>query len=235
MDSTERLIKDNLQHQGYEDIIYEPDGNVPPDFLVNGSIAVEVRRLNQNHDDGNETKGLEEVAIPLWKRVENLLGTYTNREYGESWFVHFRFSRPVEEWKKLRPRLENALNEFRDSANRTSGVIATGRGFELKIFCRTSKPHESLFVMAGCLDHESGGWVLSEMQKNIIYCAKEKEKKIEKVRNKYSTWCLALVDYIGHGLDGFDREQFRTSVCIEHSWDKILIVSPADFRHWLEI
>jgi hypothetical protein len=141
----------------------------------------------------------------------------------------------VEEWKKLRPKLESALNAFENSTNRTRGVIASGQGFELEIFCRASKPHESLFVMAGCSDQESGGWVLSEMQKNIIYCATEKERKIEKVRDKYSTWWLALVDHIGYGLDDFDREQFKTSVCVEHSWDRILIISPADFRQWLEI
>ncbi|MCH8542542.1 MAG: hypothetical protein LAT61_03120 [Alcanivorax sp.] len=235
MDSTERLVKNNLKHQGYTDIVYEPDGNVPPDFLINGSIAVEVRRLNQNHDHGNQTKGLEEVAIPLWKRVDNLLSTYENKEGKESWFVHFRFSRPVEEWRKLRPKLENALNKFRDCTNQQLGVVANGRGFELEIFCRASKSHESLFVMGGCSDQESGGWVLSEMQKNIIYCATEKAQKIERVRKKYPAWWLALVDHIGYGLNEFDREQFKTSVSVEHSWEKILIVSPLDFRKWLEI
>jgi hypothetical protein len=235
MDSTERLVRDNLRHQGYTDIVYEPDGNVPPDFLVNGSIAVEVRRLNQNHDDGRQTRGLEEIAIPLWNKIENLLSSYENEEGNESWFVHFRFSRPIEEWKKLKPKIKNSLNEFRSSTIRQCGVIASGRGFELEIFCRASKPHKSLFLMGGCSDEESGGWVLYEMQKNIIYCSTEKEQKIEKVRDRYPTWWLALVDHIGHELDEFDREQFKTSVCVEHSWGKILIVSPSDFRKWLEI
>jgi len=113
MDSTEQLVKANLDHQGYTDVVYEPVRNVPPDFLMNASISVEVRRLNQNHEDGSEIRGLEEVAIPLWRRVENLLRSYKDLESGESWFVHFRFSRPVEEWKKLKPKLERALNAFK--------------------------------------------------------------------------------------------------------------------------
>jgi hypothetical protein len=28
-------------------VVFEPDGNIPPDFLVNSVYAVEVRRLNQ--------------------------------------------------------------------------------------------------------------------------------------------------------------------------------------------
>lgn len=235
MDSTERLIKDNLLHQGYKKIVFEPDDNGPPDFLINASIAVEVRRLNQNYGNGHETRGLEEVAISLWKRVQKLLAAYENEGTNKSWFVYFRFSRPVEAWKNLKPILEIALNEFRDSKNQEPGIIASGQGFELEIFCRASKPHESLFVMGGYSDQDSGGWVLSEMQKNIFYCATDKERKIKEVRNRYRTWWLALVDHIGCGLDEFDREQFKTSVCVEHSWDKILIVNPSDCRDWYEI
>lgn len=36
---------------------------MPPDFLVDGYLAVEVRRLNQNFDFGTRTKGLEQTSI----------------------------------------------------------------------------------------------------------------------------------------------------------------------------
>jgi len=52
MDSSERIVYQYLSYQGFSDVAYEPDGNVPPDFLLNGRIAVEVRRLNQNEDTG---------------------------------------------------------------------------------------------------------------------------------------------------------------------------------------
>lgn len=67
MDSSEAAIQRLLAHMGFTDITYEPDGNIPPDFVVNGQIAVEVRRLNQNFDDGLGTRGLEEVTAPLAK------------------------------------------------------------------------------------------------------------------------------------------------------------------------
>jgi len=44
MDSSERIVYEYLSSQGFSDVAYEPDGNVPPDFLLNGRIAVEVRR-----------------------------------------------------------------------------------------------------------------------------------------------------------------------------------------------
>ncbi len=57
MDRTEKLVSEHLAHRGYKYVVYEPDGNIPPDFLVDGSIAIEVRRLNQNHFDGQDAKG----------------------------------------------------------------------------------------------------------------------------------------------------------------------------------
>jgi hypothetical protein len=234
MDRTEKLVSEHLAHRGYKDVVYEPDGNIPPDFLVDGSIAIEVRRLNQNHFDGQDAKGLEEVAIPLWNKIRSLVLSFGAPTCGESWFVYFRFTRPVEHWKTLEPTLRNAIQGFVQSQDKRKGTIARGVGFELDVF-RASKPHASMFVMAGCSDRESGGWLVSEMETNIRHCASEKSRKIAKVRSKYQEWWLALVDHIGYGLDDFDRQMFRDTVSIEHNWDKIVIIDPNDHRRWFEI
>ena len=78
MDDSEALVENYLKYLGYCDVVYEPDGNVPPDFLVNNTVAVEVRRLNQHHDDGTGTglRGLEEVDVPLWHRIREYLESY---------------------------------------------------------------------------------------------------------------------------------------------------------------
>lgn len=235
MDASEKLVENHLKHCGYLDIIYEPDGNIPPDFLVNGTIAIEVRRLNQNHSDGLVTKGLEEVAIPLWKKVEKLLSSMGPPTEGESWFVHFRFSRPVEQWITLEPKLRAGLASFTKAIVKARTIAAIGQGFELEIFCRTSNPHKNMFVMAGCSDQESGGWLLSEMETNINHCASEKSRKIQKVRSKYSQWWLALVDHIDYGLDDFDRQMFKDQVSVQHDWDKIILIDPRDHRRFFEI
>jgi hypothetical protein len=234
MDPTEKLVADHLTHQGYTDVVYEPDGNVPPDFLVNKRIAIEVRRLNQNHFDGADAKGLEEVAIPLWKKIEKLIASFGSPTAGESWFVFFRFGRPVEAWKSLEPKLRHALQAFVDSPVMHKGTIANEGGFELDVF-RASSLHPTMFLMGGCSDNESGGWLLAEMETNIRHCASEKSHKIRRVRAKYGEWWLALVDHIGYALDDFDREMFRDQVSIEHDWDKILIIDPRDPTRWFEI
>ena len=235
MDSSEKLVDAHLRHRGFTDVAYEPDGNIPPDFLVNGNIAIEVRRLNQNDFSGTAAKGLEEVAIPLWKKMRALLTKMGPPTDGESWFIHFSYKRPVEEWKTLEPQLRSALAAFMASGIKGKQVLVKGLNFELEVFCRTSKPHADMYVLAGCADEDSGGWLLAEMETNIRYCASEKERKISKVRPRYSEWWLALVDHIGHGLDDFDREMFKDQVSITHTWDKILVIDPRDHSRWFEI
>jgi hypothetical protein len=76
MDESEKLVYEYLVHLGFDSIVYEPDGNLPPDFLVSGTIAVEARRLNQNEVTGTGFRGLEEIAIPLLMKItSNTIGT----------------------------------------------------------------------------------------------------------------------------------------------------------------
>jgi hypothetical protein len=238
MDPTEKLVKDHLEFRGYKDIVYEPDGNIPPDLLVDGAIAIEVRRLNQNStnddDPDGKRRGLEEVAIPLWNKIKKLAVSCGAPVGGESWFVFFRFTRPVEPWKTLESKVRSALIAFSQSPNKEKGSIVAGDGFELDVF-RAGNPRPTMFVMAGCSDRESGGWLLAEMADNIRYCAREKSRKIAKVKSKYAVWWLALVDHVGYGLDDFDRQMFRDQVSIEHDWGKIVIIDPRDPTRWFEV
>ncbi len=47
MNRDERIVEGYLNSLNLGKAVYEPDGKVPPDFLVDGRIAIEVRRLNQ--------------------------------------------------------------------------------------------------------------------------------------------------------------------------------------------
>ena len=234
MDATEKHVAAFLNHLGYSNVVYEPDGNIPPDFLVDGEIAIEVRRLNQNYFDGPDAMGLEEAAIPLWQRIKQMLVDLGPPKDNESWFISLRFSRPIESWKTLGPLLRRALAQFAASSTRSKGVVAKHGRFELEVF-KASKPHATMFVLGGCIDEQSGGWLLSEMETNIRHCASEKSRKIEKVRSNYPKWWLALVDHIGYALDDFDREMFREQVSIEHDWEKIILIDPRNHARWFEI
>jgi hypothetical protein len=237
MDGTEKIANDYLVHLGqFEGIVYEPDGNIPPDFLLNGRIAVEVRRLNQNERTASGLRGLEGTAIQLRMRIGRLLASLGPAKSGATWYVHCRFRRPVPAWDVLRPALRQRLSAFRDHINSDDRptAITIHDGVELKLF-RASTAHAAAFVPGGCSDDDAGGFVFEETQSNVRLCIEETTRKIARVRDKYPEWWLILVDRIGYGVDDCDRQMFREHLGIQHNWDKVILLNPLDHRSAFEI
>jgi hypothetical protein len=67
MNREEKIAEAYLKSLGFKNVVFEPDGNIPPDFSMDGRIAVEVRRLNQHFFTKDEVRGLEEGRLPLFK------------------------------------------------------------------------------------------------------------------------------------------------------------------------
>ena len=65
MDAGEKCVDNDLKGKGHVSVVDEPDGNTPPDFLVDGHIVVEVRRLNQHESSEGKPRALSEVLIPF--------------------------------------------------------------------------------------------------------------------------------------------------------------------------
>ena len=226
LDHSEKLADEYLRHLGFHDITYEPDGNVPPDFLVDKKIAVEVRQLNQNQFTDSGYCSLEEVSIPLSMKFKNFLASLGSADTRESWFVRYRFKRPLPPWNQLQATVRKRLTAFRDNQRPRHRVnIIIDEDFELDLI-PASDAQPTFFVFGGYSDSDSGGWVFSETQKNLRICIEEKTRKIARVRNKYQEWWLILIDYIGYGVDDCDRKLYREHLGIDHNWDKIILVNP---------
>lgn len=237
MDDSERLIERYLKDLGRGTVVFEPDGNVPPDFALAGSIGVEVRRLNQNYErpDGS-TEGLEQLAIPLWQRLEKSLPSIGPSLDGESWFVGMDFRRPIGPWKPLWAKIQQELLAFMTEPSRTKGTVRVTKNFELDLF-RASRDEGSFFVIGASSDDDEGGWVMNEVEKNLRLCIAEKEKKIAPYRSNYAEWWLVLPDHIDHSMNPEDRETFRAELMpnLRHSFDKIVLVDPQDHRRAFEV
>jgi len=94
-------------------------------------------------------------------------------------------------------------------------------------FTRAGKVHPTLFVLGGSSDHDSGGFVVCEMARNLQICIAEKSCKVSKVRSRYSEWWLVLDDRIGYGaLDERDRNQLRELIQLDSQWSKVILVNP---------
>ena len=235
MDQSEQLVEQWLRSIGYEDIVYEPDGNMPPDLLVDGTIAIEVRRLNQNVvSPSGEAEGLEEVFIPTLQRIANYLSTLGSSGDGESWYVCIDISRPPDTWKELKPKLDEALISFMNFCDRAETSLRITKHLTVDLL-RAGRPYPSFFLMGAASDGDSGGFVLHEVYKNLNRCIQEKGDKIAKFRSKYPVWWLALPDHIGYGLDAQDRRQFADLPAITHGWEKIVLINPLNPKHAFEI
>ena len=235
MDTSEQLVESYLHSLGYSEIAYEPDGNVPPDFLVNRHIAVEVRRLNQNVKSvTGKTQGIEETFVPIWQAMRRYLPSLGPSINGESWFIGIRIRRPLEPWQTLKPLVRSALQQFMQTQRRQSMTIAVTRHFEI-VIRSAGTSHASFFLLGSGLDFDAGGFVLAQVLQNLKLCIAEKEKKIAPYRHKYPVWWLVLPDHIGHGLDAEDQQQFRGLPPLAHSWDKVVLVNPTKPSHAFEV
>ena len=234
MDRTEQAAADHLAHLGYDNVVYDPDGKVPPDFLLEGSIAVEVRRLNQNEVTEAGARGLEESSIPLLMSFKKLLTSLGPPRTGVSWFVHYSFRRPLPPWNQLCPVLTQHLKAFQDTPQHQKPASVTVYNSLTIDFFPASTVHPSFFLLGACHDEDSGGFVLHEIEENLRLCIREKSLKIASYRHKYPRWWLILVDLIGYGLDERDREMFQQRK-MEHGWDKIILLNPLDARSGFEL
>jgi hypothetical protein len=237
MDESESLVKAHLVHCGFKRIIYEPDGNNPPDFLLDDRIAVEVRRLNQNElTESGRLKGLEEDRIPTQRRFQQLLHSLGPASSGMSWFVRYSLRRPLARWKDIEPELRRQLEIFRnDARSQKLCRIRVAKGFDIEIIHKASKCHPTCFLDGGGSDGDTGGFILAETQKNLRLCVAEKLNRIARVRHRYPEWWLALVDRIGFGVGASDLELFREYLAMDTGFDRVILLSPLDVTWAFEV
>ena len=226
MDRTERAIFDYLTHQGFTNIIYEPDGQVPPDFSIDGQIAVEARRLDQNVKSVPGARSLEHDARPLLDLIRKTLASIGPPTAGVSWFVCYRFRRPLPPWKQLRRTLRDRLRDCvrRGVQDREELEIAPGLSLT---FYRAGTVLPTLLVLGASTDHDSGGFVVGEIARNLRICIDDKTRKIAPFRQRYPAWWLTVVDRIGFAdLTESDLSGLRRVIQVPDPWQRIILVSP---------
>ena len=227
MDHTEALVERYLLRRGFTDVVFEPDGNVTPDFLVNGRIAIEVRRLDQNRQTEGGTRSLEMEAVPLGKMIGRVLKTIGRPKPGPSWFVFYSFGRPLPKLKQLEVSLREHLIQFSSDPDAASRQLQIGRNVSVRL-ARSSRVFDDLFVLGGSSDDDSGGFVVSEIVRNLAIAFSQKAPKVAALRHKYGEWWFVLVDYIGYGLNEDDRRQLKELVSVTGPWDRVVLISPVD-------
>jgi hypothetical protein len=222
-----------------DDVVYEPDGNVPPDFLVAGELAVEVRTLNQNYFGGNAPKGLERDHRRIEHVLHSALRHFDRPVSGQAYLVILRFSRPLGDLKCLKENLRQKLQVFMDNPHETPHEVSLTSGIAITIV-KAPKPNRQTFRIGALSDWDSGGFVAGLYIRNIRHCIEDKTAKVSAYKGRYPRWWLVLVD----GLSGFsahdkdDRaelESVRNNLVKSPPWERILVLSPHPGNELIDI
>jgi hypothetical protein len=223
----EQLAENYLKLKGFSSIVYEPDGNVPPDFLVDDSIAVEVRRLNQMIEVEDSHSGLEEVSIPFADLIQRLLDPVVSSEPA-TWWISVHFKRPLPSWRETSKGILQACSEV-EAINASPGQSIVKLASE-NVSLRFTKGSQSgvPFALASMIDGDAGGFAYDMLSRNINHCIREKSKKVSKYKNRHESWWLILVDHIDYCLSKEELHSVKESRKKDDFWDKIVIVSPLD-------
>jgi hypothetical protein len=226
----EQLIIDNLTFQGYKKIEFEPDGNVPPDILVDNMIAIEVRRLNQNQVIGDGFQGLEQDEYTIYGLLRKIMDDVSDENFDRSAFVGFFFNRPLPDKKEVKKKVTDILVNHKTHMSEHKEYKVSDN-FKLKIFPSSNKLQKQ-YQYGISSDGDTGGFVVGLIHKNLQLIIKEKEDKTRSFKLKYPEWWLAVVDTIGYGLTDLDLEHFYELPKIIHDFDRILLVSPLDKKRF---
>lgn len=240
MDPTEGVARQYLLQRGINprEIEFEPHGSVPPDFLVRGRVAVEVRRLNQNEQGTDGHHGIEESSIPTRQSIEHVLRSIGPQDTAESWHVSYTIlRRPSVRGRSLKKLLRSALVDFQRWAGRNARDrhrIDLDEGLRLEL-ARSWKPCPSFFMLGVEVDRRRGGFLLSELIRNIPICIEEKSIKVTPHRHRYREWWLVLVDCIDGHLDPHEEGKLRSRVRVPSVWAQVVIISRRDPTRSLEL
>ena len=235
MNREEKLADVYLKSLGFRDVVFEPEGKKKlPDFRIDGNIAVEVRRLNQNYFTKNKVQGLEESRIPLFDLIQSSLRHFDAEYKGRSYWISVRFYRPIGKANTNKKSIIKVLANFLNKPTILPCNVKVTENISFHIMaCQATEG--KVFRFAGGTDRESGGWVLSEFKKNFNHCIKEKSVKIEGHHYKYSAWWLVLVDQIAYGFDEKEKEEIKSMISINSAWNKVIILDSLNGKNILEI
>ena len=226
MNLDEERVFNYLKAHLSENVIWEPDGNVPPDFLIDSEIAIEARRLNQNFFNKEMSEGLEQLSFPIFDVFNSVLKSFDFCYQGYTYWVAIDFDRPLNlSMRHAKNDMEVTLKNFLiNGVSQYPQLLSVNAKIEFTVF--PSQPISGrLFRPAVGVDGDAGGWVVPIYKKNLRLCVIEKSSKVANYLSKYHVWWLYLVDHMGWGLDESETKDLISSISDICNFDGVFIIS----------
>jgi hypothetical protein len=224
MNAEEHTAENYLQGLGIGSVRFEPDGNIPPDFSLGSSTGVEVRRLNQNYFGEDDPKGLEELSIPLWRILEKGASEFDNQFGGKSYWIFAKYRRPSKQsGGETAQSVRDSLEDFLRRGGKAPDEFAVNDHLNLTVY-PASPVQGRVFRLGGGIDRDSGGWLIPMYADNISHCIREKSLKIAPHKDRYDTWWLLLVDFLGWGISDSEESDLRSMIPSLGRFDRVILI-----------
>jgi hypothetical protein len=226
----EKIATKYFDSLNFESIEYEPIGNTPPDFLLNNSIAVEVRRLNKFHDG----IPLEKLEFNVVRKITNLINEYCdNTDFDQTCLVSIAYQRPLQLTKDLKRKIQEVLSSNFKSV-KYDMAFNLSNNLTLNFYPNSEK-RKNQFEVVGWIDMNRGGFVVSDLCNSLEIILEEKEKKVKNYFNKYDEWWLVLIDHISYGNPSTLIPESNRCLKKGIIFKKLVFVSPINYKHNYEI
>lgn len=186
MKKEEKIVKEYLETLS-SDVVYEPDGNMPPDFKLNQIIAVEVRRLNKNIFIRKKPTGLEQERFRLLQALYKVLREFDSSIPSDNYWIGLRFFRPIGKISNIERAVRTELINFFKYKPPMPYEIKLSRNVSITVL-EDNRKSNKVFDIGIELDLDSGGFVAHMYIENINHCIAEKTKKIQAYKSNYCEW-----------------------------------------------
>ncbi len=233
MKKEEKIAKAYLETLS-NDVVYEPDCNIPPDFKLNQIIAVEVRRLNQNILVGKKPRGIEQEQIRLYRALARVFSEFDSPIPTENFRISLDFKRPVGRISNIESVAKRKLSSFLQNKPATPFEIKLSPNISITVI-RANRKSPAVFRIGIESDRDSGGWVGPLYADNINLCIAEKTKKIQAYKSKYFEWWLVLVDFLAGGIGEPEKTFVVQHINKGVDWEKIIVIHPETKEEILKI
>ncbi len=226
MKREEKIAQQFLRTLEMGEPIYEPDGNIPPDFsLTDGRIGVEVRRLNETDMVHGKPQGTDEFSMSFWPSLKKILKAFDTQYDGATFWVSVDYRHDIRRLNKsMKKKIMTKLQEFLDEPHDLPNKLPVTKSITLEITESIPLPGR-VFRLPGGANLDESTEVLPSFVDNIMYCIQEKSAKIDPYLHQYSQWWLILVDHLGWPmLDSREVESIAHSVKETGLFSKVYII-----------
>lgn len=221
----EHLASILFSSQGYT-VLAEPNGNTPPDLLLNGEIAVEVTRLNTITNISGIEKPISDSGSSIIAKLKKAINTCKNSQ-SKKYSVYATIERPFGNIKCATQKIKAELLKIeKHGLSKHHQKIQISKSIQISVV-EQYEPNGQGFLLTGITDLDAANNSDDSLLKSINHCLHSKKEKVKTYLNSYKEWWLVLSDTITYNsIDEY--KDFLEKNVSKHPFSRIVFINPID-------